>query len=51
MAVSQLLKPKLLGEIRHKVNTPHEVWGMCAVAWGLGAISTEDVVFKMGYWK
>lgn len=24
-AVSQLLKPKLIGEIRHKVNTPHEV--------------------------
>lgn len=25
--MSQLLKPKLLGEIRHKVNAPHEVWG------------------------
>lgn len=51
MAVSQLLKPKLLDEIRYEINAQHEVWGMCAVAWRLGASSTEDVVFKLGYLK
>lgn len=51
LAVSQLLKPKLLAEIRYEVNTRREVGGMCAVAGGLGASSTEDVVFKLGYLK
>lgn len=49
--MSQPLKPKLLNEIRYEINARHEVWGMCAVAWGLGASSTEDVVFQLGYLK